>query len=69
MNSKHSHSNISRHNGCSVSGALSVSAFIKDAVTIVHGPAGCAHQASSLFYSSMIAHGRFEIPDIHTSGL
>ncbi len=69
MNSKHSHSNISRHNGCSVSGALSVSAFIKDAATIVHGPAGCAHQASSLFYSSMIAHGRFEIPDIHTSGL
>ncbi len=69
MNSNHSLSNISRHSGCSVSGALSVSAFVKDAVSIVHGPSGCAHQASSLFHSTMIAHERFEIPYIHTSGL
>ena len=69
MNSKNSLSNTSRHNGCSVSGALSVSAFIKDSVSIVHGPAGCAHQASSLFHSAMIANDRFDIPYIYTSGL
>lgn len=69
MNSNHSLSNTSRHSGCSVSGALSVSAFIKDAISIVHGPAGCAHQASSLFHSAMLANERFDIPYIYTSGL
>lgn len=69
MNSNYSLSNTLRHSGCSVSGALSVSAFIKDAASIVHGPAGCAHQASSLFHSTMIANDRFDIPDIYTSGL
>ncbi|ADN37127.1 oxidoreductase/nitrogenase component 1 [Methanolacinia petrolearia DSM 11571] len=69
MNSNRSLSNTSRHNGCSVSGALSVSAFIRDAVSIVHGPAGCAHQASSLFHSTMIANERFDIPYIYTSAL
>jgi nitrogenase molybdenum-iron protein alpha/beta subunit len=69
MNSNHSLSNTLRHNGCSVSGALSVSAFIKDAVNIVHGPPGCAHQASSLFHSAMITNERFDIPYIYSSGL
>lgn len=69
MNSNLSLSNTSRHNGCSVSGALSVSAFIKNTVSIVHGPPGCAHQASSLFHSAMIANDRFDIPYIYSSNL
>ena len=69
MNSNHSPSSTSRHNGCSVPGALSVSAFIKDAASIVHGPEGCAHQATSLFYSAMLANDRFDIPEVHSSGL
>lgn len=69
MNSNHSLSNTSRHEGCSVPGALSVSAFVRDAASIVHGPSGCAHQTSSLFHSTMMAKDCFNIPDIYSSCL
>ncbi|MBN2735048.1 MAG: nitrogenase component 1 [Methanomicrobiaceae archaeon] len=69
MNSKHLHKNISRLEGCTVTGALTVTAFVKDAATIVHGPHGCCHQASSVFHSAMLYNECFDIPDIFSSGL
>ena len=38
----------SRSEGCTLTGALSVTTGVKDAVTIIHGPAGCAHHMSPL---------------------
>ncbi|WOF15379.1 oxalate:formate antiporter [Methanoplanus sp. FWC-SCC4] len=69
MNSNPSHKNISRLEGCTVTGALSVCAFVNNAATIVHGPDGCAHQASSLFQSTMLYNGCFDIPEIISSGM
>ena len=69
MNSKHLPRNISRLDGCTVTGALTVSAFVKNAATIVHGPRGCAHQASSVFHSAMLYNECFDIPDIFSSGM
>ncbi|MBP2134570.1 nitrogenase molybdenum-iron protein alpha/beta subunit [Methanomicrobium sp. W14] len=69
MNSKNLPKNTSRLDGCTVTGALTVTAFIKDAATIVHGPAGCTHQSSSVFHSTMLYNECFDIPEIFTSGL
>ena len=69
MNSKLLHKNISRHDGCTVTGALTVTTFLRDSATIVHGPKGCCHQASSVLHSSMLYNECFEIPDIFSSAM
>jgi nitrogenase molybdenum-iron protein alpha/beta subunit len=69
MNSNPLHSNTSRFEGCTVTGALAVSAFVNDAVSIVHGPPGCAHHNISLFHYTMLQHDEFAFPDILSSGL
>ncbi len=51
MLSKNLHKNTDRCSGCTLTGALSVTTGVTDAVTIVHGPAGCAHHNLSLFLS------------------
>ncbi|MDO5843825.1 MAG: nitrogenase component 1 [Methanocorpusculum sp.] len=37
--------------GCTLTGALSVSSFIKNAVTVIHAPFGCAHQVFSMLHA------------------
>ncbi|MDD1675599.1 MAG: nitrogenase component 1 [Methanomicrobiales archaeon] len=39
--------------GCTVLGALSVTAGVRDALTIVHGPSGCAHHNFSLLHATL----------------
>ena len=50
-------------------GVLSVSAFLTDAVTLVHGPDGCTHINTSLLYSTLAEHDIFRIPSIVSTGL
>lgn len=69
MNSKNSHKNISRLEGCTVIGALTVTSFVTDAATIVHGPAGCAHQSASMIQSAMLYNECYDIPEIFTSDM
>jgi nitrogenase molybdenum-iron protein alpha/beta subunit len=52
MNSNLSRSNTCRFEGCTITGALAVSAFVTDAVSIVHGPSGCAHHNLSLLHAT-----------------
>jgi len=67
MNLKPSHSDISRHEGCTIQGALSITAFVDDAITIIHGPSGCTHQSSAFFYSALMYNGYYDIPFILSS--
>jgi nitrogenase molybdenum-iron protein alpha/beta subunit len=69
MNSNPLRSNTSRFEGCTVTGALAVSAFVSDAVSIVHGPPGCAHHNISLLHYTMLQHDELAFPDILSSGL
>ncbi len=69
MNSKNSQKNISRLEGCTVIGALTITSFITDAATIVHGPAGCAHQSASMIQSAMLYNECFDVPEIFTSSM
>ncbi|MDD4252108.1 MAG: oxidoreductase, partial [Methanoculleus horonobensis] len=48
MNSNPSPSNSSRFEGCTLTGALSVLTEVRDAVSVIHGPAGCTHHNFSL---------------------
>ena len=69
MNLKPSHSDISRHDGCTIQGALSITAFVDDAITIIHGPSGCTHQSSAFFYSALMYNGYYDVPFILSSEL
>lgn len=42
-----------RYDGCTLSGALSVTTQVMDGVTVVHGPAGCAHHNFSLLHATL----------------
>lgn len=66
---KPSHSDISRHEGCTIQGALSITAFVDDAITIIHGPAGCTHQSSAFFYSALMYNGYYDVPFMLSSEL
>lgn len=50
-------------------GVLSVSAFLTDAVTLIHGPDGCTHINTSLLYTTLAEHDVFRIPEIVSTGL
>lgn len=66
-----SEKNISekRLGSCALGGALSVSAFIPDAVTVIHSPNGCAHQQLSILHA-MIYESELSVnPKIIVSGL
>jgi nitrogenase molybdenum-iron protein alpha/beta subunit len=69
MNLKPSHSDISRHDGCTIQGALSITAFVDDAITIIHGPSGCTHQSSAFFYSALMYNGYYDVPFMLSSEL
>ncbi len=69
MNLKHSPSNTSRYEGCTVMGALAVTAFVRDAVTLIHGPSGCAHLNATLFQTTLMHQDRFALPEILSSSM
>jgi nitrogenase molybdenum-iron protein alpha/beta subunit len=55
--------------GCTVLGALSVTTSIPDALTIVHGPSGCAHHNFSLLHSTFQASDVPRFPRILSTNL
>ena len=69
MNSSPSPLNSSRFEGCTLTGALSVLTEVRDAVCIIHGPAGCAHHNFSLLHATLLASDRFEIPRLLSTNL
>lgn len=55
--------------GCALGGALAVTAFISDAVTVIHAPKGCAHQAFSMFHALMADANLARVPPILVSNM
>jgi nitrogenase molybdenum-iron protein alpha/beta subunit len=47
----------SRSEGCTLTGALSITTAVRDTLTIIHGPRGCAHHNFSLFHTVAIDRG------------
>jgi nitrogenase molybdenum-iron protein alpha/beta subunit len=62
-------SNTSRHGGCTLTGALSVTTSVAGSISIVHGPSGCAHHNFSLLHATALEHDGAEVPQILSSGL
>ena len=58
-----------RLGGCALGGSLAVTAFIRDGITIVHAPQGCAHQTFSTFHATMADAGIARIPKILVSNI
>ena len=48
--------NSSRLEGCTLTGALSVTTEVTDGVTIIHGPAGCSQHNASLIHATLLDH-------------
>jgi nitrogenase molybdenum-iron protein alpha/beta subunit len=46
----------SRLEGCTLSGALSVTTEVTDGVTLIHGPAGCSQHNASLLHATLLDH-------------
>jgi nitrogenase molybdenum-iron protein alpha/beta subunit len=69
MNLNLSPLNISRAEGCTLTGALSVTTSVMDAVSIVHGPAGCAHHNFSLLHATGLDNDVMLIPRIVTTAM
>lgn len=69
MSLNHLHSNLSRFEGCTITGTLAVSAFVSDAVSIVHGPAGCAHHNVSLLNTTLLQQDTLPRPNILSTNL
>jgi nitrogenase molybdenum-iron protein alpha/beta subunit len=62
-------SRSSRMEGCTVLGALSVTTSVRDALTIVHGPSGCAHHNFSLLHATLQASSEPRFPRILSTNL
>lgn len=62
-------SNICRSEGCTLTGALSVTTQVRDAVTVVHGPKGCAHHNFSLLHATCLDNDTASMPDLVSTGL
>ena len=58
-----------RLGGCALGGTLSVAAFIRDGITVVHAPQGCAHQTFSTFHALMADAGLARIPKVIVSNI
>jgi nitrogenase molybdenum-iron protein alpha/beta subunit len=59
----------SRTGGCTLTGALAVTTGIRDSVTIIHGPPGCAHHNFSLLHATILDNDCMAIPRVLSSGL
>lgn len=69
MNLKASPTLSSRSGGCTLTGALSVTTHVRDAVSIIHGPKGCAHHNFSLFHATGLDNDNVTVPDLVSSAL
>ncbi|HOI58952.1 MAG: nitrogenase component 1 [Methanoculleus sp.] len=69
MSSNPSPLNSSRFEGCTLTGALSVLTEVRDAVCIVHGPAGCTHHNFSLLHATLLSNDRLEAPRLLSTRL
>jgi len=61
--------NLSRFGGCTLTGALSVTTQVRDAITIVHGPKGCTHHNFSLLHATGLDNDCVLLPDMISTGL
>lgn len=66
MNSKTSHSDTYRYEGCTLTGALSVTTAVTDGISIIHGPAGCTHHNLSLIYATLLDQKSGPFPALHS---
>ncbi|MDK2974465.1 MAG: hypothetical protein PWP08_836 [Methanofollis sp.] len=69
MNSKILPSDLLRYEGCTLTGALSVTMQVQDAVTVIHGPAGCAHHNFSLLHATAAEQDGVRLPPLVPTGL
>jgi len=69
MNSNPSPLNSSRYEGCTLTGALSVTTEVRDAISIIHGPAGCTHHNFSLLHATHLSNDRLEVPRLLSTRL
>jgi len=60
---------ISRSEGCTLTGVLSVTGFLEDAVTVIHGPSGCTHHNASLLHASLVEIDEVQIPCFLSSNI
>ncbi len=60
---------ISRSEGCTLTGVLSVTGFLEDAVTVIHGPSGCTHHNASLLHASLAEIDEVQIPCLLSSNI
>jgi nitrogenase molybdenum-iron protein alpha/beta subunit len=58
-----------RNEGCTLTGALSVTTAVRDAVSIIHGPDGCAHHNFSLLHALQYENDQLVLPSIISSSL
>lgn len=59
----------SRTEGCTLTGALSVTTSVQDAITVIHGPDGCAHHNFSLLHALHFDNDQLTLPSILSSSL
>ncbi len=69
MNSNPSPVNSSRLGGCTLTGAISVTSHIRDAVTLIHGPRGCSHHNASLLHATWLDNDHAVMPELVSTGL
>ena len=62
-------SNSCRSAGCTLTGALSVTTHVRDAITVVHGPQGCTHHNFSLLHATSLDNDRIALPPLVSTGL
>jgi nitrogenase molybdenum-iron protein alpha/beta subunit len=61
--------NTSRFEGCTLTGALSVTTSVRNSISVVHGPRGCAHHNFSLLHATSLEHESVSSPAILSTGL
>lgn len=61
--------NSSRLGGCTLTGALSVTSHVRDTVTVIHGPKGCAHHNTSLLHAIWLENDQAALPSLVSSAL
>jgi nitrogenase molybdenum-iron protein alpha/beta subunit len=59
----------SRNEGCTLTGALSVTTSVQDAVSVIHGPEGCAHHNFSLLHALHFDNDQLILPAILSTSL
>ncbi|MDD1694836.1 MAG: nitrogenase component 1 [Methanoregula sp.] len=69
MNSNPLPVNSSRLGGCTLTGAISVTSHVRDAVTLVHGPKGCSHHNASLLHATWLDNDHAFLPNLVSTGL